>query len=46
MDNIRLEQHADFKTAKADLGLGLSEVRQALTTCVTLKFCSSGDVAR
>merc|ERR1719422_2783897 len=32
MDNIRQEQHADFVTAKADLELGLSGVRQALTT--------------
>merc|ERR1740121_1781095 len=32
MDQIRQEQHADFTTAKADLELGLSGVRQALRT--------------
>lgn len=32
MDQIRQEQHADFTTAKADLELGLSGVRQALVT--------------
>ena len=32
MDNIRLEQHADFETAKADLELGLSGERQAFNT--------------
>jgi len=32
MNNIRQEQHADFETAKADLELGLSGVRQALDT--------------
>jgi hypothetical protein len=30
MDSMRREQHADFKTAKADLDLGLSGVRKAL----------------
>jgi len=32
MDRIRQEQHADFGTAKADLELGLSGVRQAMST--------------
>ena len=32
MDNIRLEQHADFKTAKADLELGLCGEHQAFNT--------------
>jgi len=30
MDKLRTEQHADYVTAKADLELGLSGVRQAL----------------
>jgi len=32
MDKIRQESHADYETAKADLELGLSGVRQALAT--------------
>merc|ERR1740121_2341446 len=32
MDKIRSETHADYEVAKADLELGLSGVRQALTT--------------
>merc|ERR1719253_1285411 len=32
MDKIRQESHADYETAKADLELGLSGVRQALVT--------------
>jgi len=32
MDKIRQEEHADFETAKTDLELGLSGVRQALRT--------------
>merc|ERR1719190_152136 len=30
MDRIRQETHADFETAKADLELGLSDVRKAV----------------
>jgi len=32
MDKVRFETHADYETAKADLQLGLSGVRKALTT--------------
>merc|ERR1712113_1298000 len=32
MDRIRSETHADYEVAKADLGLGLSGVRKALST--------------
>lgn len=32
MDKIRHEGHAEYQTAKADLELGLSGVRQALDT--------------
>ena len=43
MDKIRAEQNADYKVAKADLTLGLSGVKKALT--VLREYYSSADAS-
>ena len=46
MDNIRLEQHADFEAAQIDLELGLGEERQTCNTLLTTMDLQQQQVAR
>ena len=46
MDNIRLEQHADFEAAQDDLELGLGDVHQTCNTLLTTMVLQQQQVAR